>query len=45
VTAREDERRRVARELHDSGGQLLTAPTLAVKAARTAAPIPPATRV
>jgi PAS domain S-box-containing protein len=42
VTAHEDERRRVARELHDSVGQLLTALTLAVKAAREAAPLPPA---
>jgi PAS domain S-box-containing protein len=38
VTAHEDERRRVARELHDSVGQLLTALSLAVKAAREAAP-------
>jgi signal transduction histidine kinase len=43
VTAQEDERRRVARELHDSVGQLLTALTLRVKAARDAAPLPPAT--
>jgi PAS domain S-box-containing protein len=41
VTAHEDERRRVARELHDSVGQLLTALILAVKAAREAAPLPP----
>jgi signal transduction histidine kinase len=43
VTAQEDERRRVARELHDSFGQLLTALTLSVKAARSATPLPPAT--
>lgn len=42
VTAQEDERRRISRELHDSVGQLLTALSLAVKAARDAAPLPPA---
>jgi signal transduction histidine kinase len=41
VTAQEDERGRVARELHDSVGQLLTALALAVRAARDAAPLPP----
>jgi PAS domain S-box-containing protein len=40
ATAQEDERRRVARELHDSFGQLLTALTLATHAARHAAPVP-----
>ncbi|HZW29298.1 MAG TPA: ATP-binding protein [Isosphaeraceae bacterium] len=42
VTAHEDERRRIARELHDSVGQLLTALTLAVTTVREAAPLPPA---
>jgi PAS domain S-box-containing protein len=41
VTAQEDERRRVSRELHDSFGQLLTGLTLAVRAARDAGPLPP----
>jgi signal transduction histidine kinase len=36
VTAQEDERRRISRELHDSIGQLLAGLTLAVKAARSA---------
>ena len=39
VTAQEDERRRVARELHDSVGQLLSALTLAVKSVRDAEPL------
>ena len=34
VTAQEDERRRVARELHDSVGQLLSALSIAVKSVR-----------
>jgi signal transduction histidine kinase len=36
VTAQEDERRRISRELHDSIGQLLAGLTMAVKAARVA---------
>jgi PAS domain S-box-containing protein len=40
VTAQEDERRRISRELHDSIGQLLAGLTMAVKAAR-AADLPP----
>ena len=43
VTAQEDERRRVARELHDSVGQLLSALTLAVKSVRDADPLTPPT--
>lgn len=43
VTVQEEERRRVARELHDSVGQLLTALRLAVRAARDSAPLPPPT--
>lgn len=43
VTAQEDERRRVARELHDSVGQLLSALGLAVRAARDGEPLTPAT--
>ena len=39
VTAQEDERRRVARELHDSVGQLLSALGLAVKSVRDAEPL------
>lgn len=42
VTAQEDERRRISRELHDSVGQLLTALLLTVRAARDAAELPPA---
>jgi PAS domain S-box-containing protein len=42
VTVQEDERRRVARELHDSVGQLLSALLLTVRAARDAGPLPPA---
>jgi signal transduction histidine kinase len=42
VTLQEDERRRVARELHDSIGQLLTALALAVDATRKSAPLPSA---
>jgi signal transduction histidine kinase len=41
VTAQEDERRRVAREMHDSFGQLVTALSLSVRAARDAAGLPP----
>src|SRR5207248_1343214 len=40
VTAQEDERRRVSREMHDTFGQLLPALALAVRAARDAAPLP-----
>lgn len=40
VTAEEDERRRVARELHDSIGQLLTALLLGLRAVRDAGPLP-----
>ena len=39
VTAQEDERRRVARELHDSVGQLLSALGLAVKSVRGGEPL------
>lgn len=39
VTAQEDERRRVARELHDSVGQLLSALALAVASVRDAEPL------
>jgi signal transduction histidine kinase len=42
VTAQEDDRRRVARELHDSVGQLVSALLLSVRAARDAGPLPPA---
>lgn len=42
VTAQEDERRRVARELHDSVGQLLSALSLGVRAVKDAGPLPPA---
>lgn len=41
ATAQEDERRRVARELHDSVGQLLSVLILGIRAARDAGPIPP----
>src|SRR5262249_52468427 len=41
VTAQEDERRRVSRELHDSFGQLLTALSLSVRAVRDSGPLPP----
>ncbi|MFO0957409.1 MAG: histidine kinase [Isosphaeraceae bacterium] len=40
VTAQEDERKRIARELHDTVGQLLTALLLNVRAVRDAGPIP-----
>ncbi len=43
VTAQEDERRRVARELHDSVGQLLSALTLAVRSVRDTEPLTPPT--
>ncbi|QEH34815.1 Oxygen sensor histidine kinase NreB [Aquisphaera giovannonii] len=39
VRAQEDERRRIARELHDSLGQLLTALLLEVRAVRDAGPL------
>src|SRR5262249_43068948 len=42
VMVQEDERRRVARELHDSVGQLVSALMLSVRAARDAGPLPPA---
>jgi signal transduction histidine kinase len=41
VTAQEDERRRVARELHDSFGQLLTGLSLGVRAVRDTPHLPP----
>jgi PAS domain S-box-containing protein len=41
-SAQEDERRRVARDLHDQVGQTLTALTLAVHATRAAGALPPA---
>jgi PAS domain S-box-containing protein len=41
VTAQEDERRRVARELHDSVGQLLNALLLDVRGVRDAGPLSP----
>lgn len=40
-SAQEDERRRVARDLHDQVGQTLTALTLAVRATRDAGALPP----
>ncbi len=39
-TAQEHERRRVARDLHDTVGQMLTALALGVRAVRDAAPLP-----
>jgi PAS domain S-box-containing protein len=42
VTAQEDERRRVARDLHDNIGQLLTALSLGLKSVEEAGPLPPA---
>lgn len=39
VTAQEDERRRVSRELHDSIGQLLTALLLSLRGVRDAGPL------
>jgi signal transduction histidine kinase len=39
VTAQEDERRRVSRELHDTFGQLLTALSLGVRAVRDSGPL------
>jgi signal transduction histidine kinase len=42
ASAQEDEQRRVARDLHDSVGQLLAGLSLAVKAVATAGPLPPA---
>jgi PAS domain S-box-containing protein len=41
VTAQEDERRRVARELHDSVGQLLSALLLGIRSVRDVAALPP----
>jgi signal transduction histidine kinase len=43
ATAYEDERRRVARDLHDSVGQLLAGLSLAFKAVETAGALPPPT--
>jgi signal transduction histidine kinase len=40
-SAQEDERRRVARDLHDQVGQLLAGLALGVKAAEIAGPLPP----
>lgn len=42
-SAREDEQRRAARDLHDQVGQTLSALTLTIKAACEAATLPPAT--
>jgi signal transduction histidine kinase len=42
ATAQEAERRRIARDLHDSVGQLLAGLSLAVRAVRTAGPLTPA---
>jgi len=39
VTAEEDERRRVSRELHDSVGQMLTALTFAIETVRETTPL------
>jgi signal transduction histidine kinase len=44
ASAREDEQRRLARDLHDQVGQTLTALTLAVQAARSDATLTAATR-
>ena len=44
VSMQEDERRRVARELHDSVGQLLTALLLGLRAVRDSGPLPDAAR-
>jgi signal transduction histidine kinase len=41
VTAQEDERRRISREMHDTFGQLLTALSLGVRAVRNAGPLTP----
>src|SRR5262249_21739740 len=43
VTAQEDDRRLVSRDLHDSVGQLLAGLSLAFKAVETAGDLPPAT--
>lgn len=42
TTAQEDERRRVARDLHDTTGQLLTALALGIRSIRDAGPLPDA---
>jgi PAS domain S-box-containing protein len=42
VAAQEDERRRIARELHDTLGQLLTAMLLGIRRVRDASPLPQA---
>lgn len=44
TTAQEDERRRVARDLHDTTGQLLTALALGIRAVRDAGPLTEAAR-
>jgi signal transduction histidine kinase len=41
VTAQEDERRRVARDLHDSVGQIVTALALGIESVAAAGPLPP----
>jgi PAS domain S-box-containing protein len=45
VSAQEDERRRVARELHDSLGQLMAAILLQIQSVRDAGPLPQAATV
>ncbi len=42
VTAQEDERRLVARDLHDSVGQIITALALGIQSVEAAGPLPPA---
>jgi signal transduction histidine kinase len=42
VTIQEDERRQIARDLHDNVGQLLTALSLGLKSVEQAGPFPPA---
>ncbi len=43
TTAQEDERRRIARDMHDTVGQTLTALALGIQALRDAGPLPQAT--